>query len=60
MSSKLYYTAMEIAKLPDVSRTKAYDICRELNEELEEEGYIVIPGKLPKKYLEERIYGLVG
>ena len=37
MSSKLYYTAMEIAKLLDVSRTKAYDICRELNEELEEE-----------------------
>ena len=60
MSSKLYYTAMEIAKLLDVSRTKPYDICRELNEELEEEGYIVIPGKLPKKYLEERIYGLVG
>lgn len=60
MNNKLYYTAMEIAKLLDVSRTKAYDICRELNEKLEEEGYIVIPGKLPKKYLEERIYGLVG
>lgn len=60
MQRNLYYTAMEIAELLQVSRTKAYEICRELNAELEEEGYIVIPGKLPRKYLEERVYGLAG
>ncbi|MBD9162650.1 MAG: DNA-binding protein, partial [Blautia wexlerae] len=29
-----------------------------LNEELKQKGFITIAGKIPKKYLEERCYGL--
>ena len=49
MDSKVYYTAMEVAKMLGVSRAKGYKIVRELNEELTKKGYIVIAGKIPKK-----------
>ena len=60
MDSKVYYTAMEVAKMLGVSRAKGYKIVRELNEELTKKGYIVIAGKIPKKFLEEKYYGFAG
>ena len=56
MDSKVYYTAMEVAKMLGVSRAKGYKIVRELNEELTKKGYIVIAGKIPKKFFEEKNY----
>ena len=56
MNNKVYYTAMEVAKMLGVSRAKGYKIVRELNEELTKKGYIVIAGKIPKKFLEEKYY----
>ncbi len=53
-----YYTAKEVMELFGVSRAKAYRIVKELNEELAAQGYIVISGKVPKKYLEEKYYGM--
>jgi hypothetical protein len=41
-----------------VSRAKAYKIVKELNEELAAKGYIVTAGKVPKKFLAERLYGM--
>ena len=35
-------------------------VLRELNEELTKKGYIVIAGKIPKKFLEEKYYGFAG
>ena len=60
MDSKVYYTAMEVAKMLVVSRAKGYKIVRELNEELTKKGYIVIAGKIPKKFFEEKYYGFAG
>ena len=60
MNNKVYYTAMEVAKMLGVSRAKGYKIVRELNEELTKKGYIVIAGKIPKKFLEEKYYGFAG
>ena len=33
-------------------------ISRQINSELEKKGYIVIRGKVSRKYFEERIYGM--
>ncbi len=55
---KIYYTANEVSKLLGVSVATSYRIIKKLNSELEERGYIVIAGKLPIKYFEERYYGL--
>lgn len=52
----LFYTAQEVAKILGVSRTKAYKIIKELNLELKAKGFIVIAGKIPKRYFEERCY----
>lgn len=54
-----YYTAKEVQEMLGVSKSKAYKIIRELNEELKRSGYIVMPGKISRKYLQERCYGLV-
>lgn len=54
----LYYTAKEVMELLGVSRAKAYRIVKELNEELAAQGYIVTAGKVPKKYLAEKCYGM--
>lgn len=46
----------EVRELLGVGTTKAYAIMNQLNKELEEKGYIVIRGKVPREYLEKRFY----
>lgn len=58
MKNVLYYTAQEVQELLGVSRAKAYKIVKELNEELAARGYLVTAGKVPKKYLAEKYYGM--
>ena len=55
--NKIYFTANELSDLLGVSVGHAYKIIRQLNRELEKEGYIVIAGKVPKRYFEKRWYG---
>ncbi len=52
----VFYSAQEVAEILGVSRTKAYKIVKELNIELREKGYIIIAGKVPKRYFEQRCY----
>lgn len=58
MSTKAYLNAKDVTELLGISRSKAYEIIKNLNLELEAEGYIVISGKVPKRYLEKKYYGL--
>ena len=41
-----------------ISKSAAYKLMRQINSELEKKGYIVIRGKVSRKYFEERIYGM--
>lgn len=52
-----YYTAQEVADIIGVSKTKAYGIIRQLNAELKENGYIVVSGKVPMAYFNQKCYG---
>ena len=58
MQGCLYYTASEVQELLGVSGGKAYQVVRDLNEELETKGFIVIAGKIPKQFFNEHYYGL--
>lgn len=58
MQETLFYTAKEVQDMLGVSRGKAYQVVRELNEQLYGMGFIVVAGKIPKKFFEERFYGL--
>lgn len=57
MVNKMYYTAAEIAEMLGISAGKAYKVLREMNEELEQKGYLVIKGKIPVEYFKEKWYG---
>lgn len=50
-----YITAKEIAKLVQASERTGYRIVKTLNEELEAKGFIVISGKVSRKYFYERM-----
>ena len=52
-----YVTADELVETLGVSKGNAYQIIRQLNEELAEQGYIRIAGKCPRKYFEKKYYG---
>lgn len=56
-TNSLFYSCEDIQKLLGVSRSKAYKLIRILNQELEAKNYIVISGKVPKRYFAERYYG---
>jgi len=55
---KIYYSAEDISAMLDISISHSYRIIRRLNKELEEKGFLVISGKLPIRYFEEKYYGL--
>ena len=55
--NKMYFTASELAEILGISVGHAYKIIRKLNDELQKDGYIVIAGKVPKRYVEKRCFG---
>ena len=53
-----FITAAEVAEIMGVSRTKAYQIVRDMNNELKEQGYLTINVKCPLRYFQQKFYGL--
>ena len=57
IENKIYITASELAEMLGVSVGHANKIIRKLNQELEKNGFLVIAGKVPRRYFEKRWYG---
>ena len=57
MTNTLYYSAMDVASMIGVSRGQAYKIIKALNEELSKKGYLVVSGKISRRYFSDRYYG---
>ena len=55
---RTFITVKEIGEVLGVSESKSYSIVRNLNKELSDRGYLVIPGRVSRKYFEERFYGV--
>ncbi len=55
--NKIYLSANELSKLLDVSIGHAYKMIRQMNNELEKQGFLVVAGKVPTRYFEKRWYG---
>ena len=51
------FDAVPKAEMLGVSVGHAYKLIRKLNQELEKEGFLVIAGKVPRRYFEKRWYG---
>ncbi len=58
IDNKTFISVKEISETLSVSESKSYGICRLLNKELTSKGYMVIPGRVSRKYFEERFYGM--
>ncbi|WFD09968.1 transcriptional regulator [Tepidibacter hydrothermalis] len=51
-----FYHAEDVAKILGVSLTTGYRIIKKLNDELREQGKIIIPGKISKRFFNEKVY----
>ena len=58
MGAGMFVRADEIAEDLDVSRSGAYRLIKQMNDELQSKGYMTIPGRVSRRYYEERLYGL--
>lgn len=52
-----FITATEVAEIMGISRSKAYQIVREMNRELKSQGYLTVAGKCPAQYFKQKFYG---
>lgn len=48
----------DVMQILGISKSAAYKIMRQMNDELLKKGYAVIRGKISRKYFEERFYGM--
>lgn len=53
-----FITAEEVQQILSVSRSKSYQIIRDLNKELKSMGYHTISGKCPIQFFKQKFYGL--
>ena len=51
-----YLNVEDVKRILGISASKAYVVIRQLNSELKAKGYIVIAGRVPKKYFMEKYY----
>lgn len=59
MTESLFVRADEVIRLLGDSKSEAYRIIKRLNDEMASKGYIVVNGRVNRRYLEEQIYGYV-
>jgi hypothetical protein len=57
MKTNYMMSATDVAAEIGISKGHAYKIIRQLNDELEKSGYIVVAGKIPRAFWEKKFYG---
>ncbi len=58
MVKSRFITSSEVAEELGVSKSFAYKVVRQLNDELSKKGFMVVSGKVSRVYYEEKFYGL--
>lgn len=56
MSTNSFMRADEVARELGVSRSYAYKLIKQLNEELRKKGYITVAGRVSRRYFDEKLY----
>ena len=51
-----FYSADDVASMLSVSKPTAYRIIKRLNDELSHKGFIVVSGRVPRRYFDEKFY----
>lgn len=55
MQESLMYSAKDVAAMLNVSASTAYKIIQQLNAELEQQGKIIIRGKINRRYFDKKM-----
>ncbi|MBM7562525.1 transcriptional regulator [Fusibacter tunisiensis] len=50
-----FYNAKDVSDILGISLTSAYRIIKNLNDNLKKDGYIIVPGRISKKYFETKV-----
>ena len=58
VAKELFVRAEEVSQELGISKPYAYKLVREMNEELRQKGFLTIPGRVSRRYFEEKFYGL--
>lgn len=58
VAKELFVRAEEVSQELGISKPYAYKLVREMNEELKQKGFLTIPGRVSRRYFEEKFYGL--
>ena len=58
MRSDYMMTANDVAQALGISKGHAYKIVRELNDELEAKGFIVVADKIPRAFWDKKFYNV--
>lgn len=56
MTEKIWLSASDLAEMLEISLSKSYKLIKTMNQELEEKGFLVLPGKIPVAYVRNRLY----
>ena len=58
MQRTAYMTVVEVAETLGISKSHAYKIVHQLNQELKDKGFITIAGRINRRYFNEKVcYG---
>ncbi len=55
MSEKLFLTVDDVAVELQVSKSKAYQIVRELNADLQKQGYLTVAGRVNAAFFHKKV-----
>lgn len=55
MVEKSFMTVEEVAAELQVSKSKAYQIVRELNAELQKQGYLIVAGRVNTRFFHKKV-----
>lgn len=56
--AKQFYTAQDLSELLSVSESKSYSLIRTMNDELQQQGFLVVRGRVPVAYVQKRFFGM--
>jgi predicted nicotinamide N-methyase len=54
----MFITASEVAADLGISKPFAYKLIRTMNDQLRAKGFMVVAGRVSRKYYEEKFYGV--
>ena len=58
MANNTFLKVEDVAEILGVSKSYAYRLIQQLNDELKKKGFLVVQGKTNRRYFYEKIYGM--